>query len=277
MPNYILKKPIVFPDGTGFDVEPNDEILALTRRTITFAIGQPVASSSNVTFDNLNAASKIIIIDDDELVLSGDTISGSFTQTGDFTTSDNFTLNGDWNVDGTIIAEKIESELTQSVTIYESGSTLFGDTLNDLHDITGSLLISGSIYLNDNQSNEISNDILFNDSNLLTLVTENAIKTYLVNHITDFNIYERKSFVYKGTVNSINTASFTAVTASAPTGYTDTSEYDFMFFLNGALMENDAIEIEQSGSSLLLKVDNSSIGYNLEIADEIVSFGKFNS
>jgi len=24
-------------------------------------------------------------------------------------------------------------------------------------------------------------------------------------------------------------------------------------------------------------VDNSSIGYNLEIADEIVSFGKFNS
>ena len=177
MPNYILNKPIVFPDGTGFDVEPNDEILPLTRRTITFANGQPVASSSNVTFDNLNAASKIIIIDDDELVLSGNVISGSFTQTGDFTTSDNFTLNGDWNVDGTIIAEKLESELTQSVTIYESGSTLFGDTLNDLHDITGSLLISGSIYLNDNQSNEISNDILFNDSNLLTLVTENAIKT----------------------------------------------------------------------------------------------------
>ena len=50
-----------------------------------------------------------------------------------------------------------------------------------------------------------------------------------------------------------------------------------MFFINGAMMETDALNIEQSSSILLLKVDNDSIGYNLQGADEIVAFGKFNS
>ena len=42
-------------------------------------------------------------------------------------------------------------------------------------------------------------------------------------------------------------------------------------------MEHDALTIEQSGSVFLLKVDNSSIGYDLESDDEIISVGKFNS
>ena len=42
-------------------------------------------------------------------------------------------------------------------------------------------------------------------------------------------------------------------------------------------MEHDAISIQQSGANLILKVDNSSIGYDLETDDEIVALGKFNS
>ena len=42
-------------------------------------------------------------------------------------------------------------------------------------------------------------------------------------------------------------------------------------------MEHDALTVEQSGSVFLLKVDNSSIGYDLESDDEIISVGKFNS
>ena len=58
---------------------------------------------------------------------------------------------------------------------------------------------------------------------------------------------------------------------------TNTSEVDFMFFNNGMLMEYNAIEIQQAGSNLLLKVDNNSSGYDWESGDEIVAFGKFNS
>jgi hypothetical protein len=50
-----------------------------------------------------------------------------------------------------------------------------------------------------------------------------------------------------------------------------------MFFLNGTMMENDSLAIQQDDTSLLLKVNNTTIGYNLENTDEIVAFGKFNS
>ena len=42
-------------------------------------------------------------------------------------------------------------------------------------------------------------------------------------------------------------------------------------------MEHDAVEIQQAGANLLLKVATGSIGYNLESDDEIVALGKFDS
>ena len=90
--------------------------------------------------------------------------------------------------------------------------------------------------------------------------------------------YLRKSFVKVAAgISGSSTASFEAVTASAPTGMTATSENDFIFFMNGGYMEHNAIEVEQSGSTFLLKVDVSGIGYNLESDDEIIAHGKFNS
>ena len=99
--------------------------------------------------------------------------------------------------------------------------------------------------------------------------------------------YLRKSYVKKAssfvTVATLNeltgyaTASFSAVTASAPTGITATSEDDFVFFINGQYMEHDALEVQQNGSNFLLKVNTSSIGYVLEGDDEIIAHGKFDS
>ena len=42
-------------------------------------------------------------------------------------------------------------------------------------------------------------------------------------------------------------------------------------------MEHDAITIQQAGSTFHLKVDNDSIGYDLESDDEVLAIGKFNS
>ena len=90
--------------------------------------------------------------------------------------------------------------------------------------------------------------------------------------------YLRKNFVKVAAgISGSNTASFEAVTASAPTGMTSTSENDFIFFMNGQYMEHNAIEVEQKGTSFLLKVDVSGIGYNLESDDEIIAHGKFDS
>ena len=108
-------------------------------------------------------------------------------------------------------------------------------------------------------------------------------KYYVDNEITDNvvstgNTYLRKQFVKTvGSITASNTASFTAATASAPSGFTATTENDFIFFINGQYMEHDALEIEQKTSVLFhLKVDTGSIGYELESDDEILAWGKFN-
>ena len=61
----------------------------------------------------------------------------------------------------------------------------------------------------------------------------------------------RKNFVKKSlSITGSDTASFTATTASAPTGMTATTETDFVFFINGQYMEHDALEVEQKTNVL---------------------------
>ena len=277
MANIVLKDPIIFTAGTGFIINlSGTELFARETRAVTFAIGQAVSTTSDVKFNKLTTTP--VIIDNGTLRLDSNMISGSFTQTGNYKVSSNFTYDGDLSVGGKLTAEKIESELTQSATIYESGSSLFGDTITDIHYVTGSLLSSGSLVLNaSNGVKEISNDTSLADGSSTALVTENAVKNYIDDNADDFQSYSRKSFAHTGSFVSVSTASFTTVTASAPTGHTDTTVNDFMFFLNGMIMENDSLGIEQSGSTFLLKVNNNTVGYNLEGVDEIVGFGKFNS
>jgi len=274
--NISFKEPIVFQASTGVTVNlSGTELFGKQARSVDISIGQAVAKTSDVVFNQLTTSP--VIIDNGNLRLNSNTITGSFTQTGNLIFSSNFTNNGNLTVDGTLTAEKIESALTQSVTLFESGSTVFGDTLDDNHYITGSMLTTGSLTLNAYKITEISDDTTLADSSTTATVTENAIETYATLNTKTINTYQRKSFAHTGSFVSVSTASFSALSASAPSGYTGTTVNDFMFFLNGAIMENDSLNIEQSGSTFLLKVNNSTLGYNLEVADEIVSFGKFNS
>jgi hypothetical protein len=51
-----------------------------------------------------------------------------------------------------------------------------------------------------------------------------------------------------------------------------------MFFINGMVMENDALTIKQNSSTdLRLTINSSELGYSLESDDEVIGFGKFNS
>ncbi len=276
MADISFKEPIVIEASTGVTVNlSGTELFGKQARSVDISIGQAVAKTSDVVFNQLTTSP--VIIDNGNLRLNSNTITGSFTQTGNLIFSSNFTNNGNLTVDGTLTAEKIESALTQSVTLFESGSTVFGDTLDDNHYITGSMLTTGSLTLNAYKITEISDDTTLADSSTTATVTENAIETYATLNTTTIQTYQRKSFTHTGSFVSVSTASFSALSASAPSGYTGTTVNDFMFFLNGAIMENDSLNIEQSGSTFLLKVNNSTLGYNLEVADEIVSFGKFNS
>ena len=279
MANLILKNPLIFQDGVGVSIDPTDtELFAIQRRTVIFTIGQAVGSGSSVVFSQLTGSKVQVDSGSNSLILSGNTISGSFTHTGDLSISSYFSCSNDLTINGLLVADEFRAELTQSVTLFRSGSTQFGDTIDDIHTRTGSMATTGSLSLNNGTAMlEISDDITLADLSVTSLITENAIKNYTDNNTSDFQTYARKSFAHTGSFVSVSTASFTAATASAPTGYTGTSEEDFMFFINGMIMEHDSLNVQQNDSSFLLKVDNSTIGYNLEVDDEFVAFGKFNS
>ena len=272
---FTLKQPLQIVNSTGFEATPTTDIFGVDATVVTFAIGQDVSSGSNVEFNRVTATPPILI-DNGVFKIDDGSITGSYTHTGDFSIGNNFTFEDDLSIDGKLTAEKIQTELTQSTVIFKSGSTIFGDSTDDIHKVTGSLSTTGSIELNGYTVSGISNDTNLTDSNASDLLTENALNRFSL-ATTPEVVYLRKSFTKVGTFINTSTASFSAVTASSPSGLTSTSELDFMFFNNGMLIEYDALEIEQSASVLLLKVNNNSLGYELKSTDEIIGFGKFNS
>jgi len=178
-------------------------------------------------------------------------------------------------IDGEVSAKTILTELSSSEVIFTSGSTKFGDTLDDKHEVTGSMTISGSFSLNNSNMVGVSNNSDVSAARQNFFVTENVAFQVLGGEAEVANLFLRKQFAKVGTITS-PTASFTAVTASAG-DLTATSINDFHFYLNGMILENDALTIEQDGSTFKLHMDTGSLGYNLTNDDEIVAWGKFNS
>ena len=270
-----LTYPLVLNAGTGVSLSRDGvEFNGASRLEQIFAIGQSVATTANVTFNQVSASSLIL----DSTTYDGGNVTGDMNFTGSLTTTGDMTVTGNATIGGIVTAQEFHTEFISGSIIYASGSTQFGDTLDDTHVFTGSLLLTGSLALNNYSVTEISNDATLGDASATALVTEYAVKTFTSDTINVEQTYLRKQFVK--TTSSITapaSASFSAVTASAPSTLTSTTENDFIFFINGQYMEHDALEIQQLGSVFVLKVDNDSIGYNLESDDEILAIGKFNS
>jgi len=52
---------------------------------------------------------------------------------------------GDLSVGGNITAQEFHTEYVTSSVIFQSGSTKFGDTSDDTHQFTGSILLDGAM------------------------------------------------------------------------------------------------------------------------------------
>jgi hypothetical protein len=270
-----LTFPLVLNAGTGVTLSRDGiEFNGASRLEQTISIGQDVSTTANVTFNQVSASSLIL----DSTTYDGGNVTGDMNFTGSLTTTGNMTVNGNATVAGIVTAQEFHTEFISGSIIYASGSTQFGDTLDDTHIFTGSLQITGSVSLNNYTIDEISNDTALTDGSATALITEHAVKNYTTTTVDAEQEYLRKNFVKTTTsISAPSSASFTAVTASAPASLTSTTENDFIFFINGQYMEHDALEIQQVGSVFVLKVNNYSIGYNLESDDEILAIGKFNS
>ena len=286
VPKFQYKKPLIVELSTGVSGSRNGvplvrrEFFGLNDQNVTLNIGQAVETDSNTTFNQV-ISSNVIKIGTDSLFLGDGFISSSnsvVAHTGSVVVTSNVVAPS-MTLNGKLTAPDFEVSVTGSTTLFDSGSSRFGDTLDDTHVVSGSTGLSGSFGLNGTSVNEISNDTSLGDGSSTALATENASKQFFLDTgIINKNTYNRKSFVHTGSFTSTETSSFTAVTASAPTGLTATGEEDFMFFINGMLIENDALTINQKTSTNLeLRLDTSGLGYELESDDEVIGFGKFNS
>ena len=268
-----LTHPIIFSQGTGVTLSQNNvEFNGSSPLTQTISIGQDVSTTSNVLFNQVTSSFLTI----GSTTYNSGNIDGDISILGSLTTTGNITVQGNATINGTVTAKRFHTEFISASILLESGSTKFGDSTDDSHQFTGSLDVSGSFTLNGYTITNISDDTTMSGSSSQTLVTENAVKT-LVSDTTQ-ELYLRKQ-LFKSSVSITvpSTASFNAVTASAPASLTATSKNDFIFFINGQYMEHDALNIQQSGATFVLKVDNNNIGYDLESDDEVIAIGKFES
>jgi hypothetical protein len=70
-------------------------------------------------------------------------ISGNLSVTGLSTLTGNTSVGGDLVVNGKLTAQELFTEITSASIIFESGSTIFGNSADDTHTITGTLILNG--------------------------------------------------------------------------------------------------------------------------------------
>jgi hypothetical protein len=88
--------------------------------------------------------------------------------------------------------------------------------------------------------------------------------------------YLNSNTTLSGTYVSSTTATFAAGWLTAPAGLPATSLSDFVFYVNGVLIDNsNVVSFTQSGGVSTLVLDTATLGYNLEATDVITSIGKF--
>jgi hypothetical protein len=79
-----------------------------------------------------------------------------------------------------------------------------------------------------------------------------------------------------GTYSNSTTVTFAGSFLTAPSGFAATSVADFTFFCNGQLIEATAISnFTQNSGICTLVIDANQLGFNFDVADEIIAIGKF--
>jgi len=167
--------------GTGITIS-NSGVEWFGSETLT----QTISLSGGTTEFTILSASNAVYVGDvtSSLTIDRTGVTGDWAVAGALSATGDLNITGDAVIQGDLTAQSYTSELVSSTVLYDSGSTKFGDTIGDTHQMTGSLLISGSLNVNAYSISEISNDTSLTDTSTSTLVTENAIKSYVDSQIT---------------------------------------------------------------------------------------------
>ena len=150
--------------STGSDVQGILDTYVRQSESSSYASGsdlQPILAESSsyvVERETGSFASgsdlQIILAESASYVMS--TSTGSFLQNSDTASFSTLHVEGNITTSGSVTAQEFHTEVVSSSIIYESGSTTFGDTIDDVHNRTGSLFVSGNITFDTNLTGSIT-------------------------------------------------------------------------------------------------------------------------
>ena len=97
------------------------------------------------------------------------------------TASSDVRVDGDLVVDGKVTAQEFHTEIVSSSIVFTSGSTKFGDSSDDIHEMTGSLALRGNEIFFGTSSNDRTNLTLKGNKARIQYrhYTNNSLYTYL--------------------------------------------------------------------------------------------------
>ncbi len=120
--------------------------------------------------------------------ISDGTVTASLSQANGLLINTNTEITGNLTVTGRLTAQEYHTELVSASIIYESGSSKFGDSLDDVHQITGSVDVSGSL--------EVNNIVLGTDR-LVTISVSDAGGKYFIDNVRNPTLTLIKGYTYK--------------------------------------------------------------------------------
>ena len=180
-------------NGTSFDLVVDNvasaSYAAYAANVINLSTGSFMTtgsiSNATITFTKADESTFDITVNNVE--------SASYAATA--SSADDFLVRGDLTVDGIVTAREFHTTFISASIVFKSGSTKFGDSEDDVHEFTGSILLSGSINsydisINDWGSVSASLATISASAANITLqqVTNNGNSTNLVISASNLNI-----------------------------------------------------------------------------------------
>ena len=148
---------------------------------------------------------------------------GNYNQTGNVYRTGTTNLNGDTSITGSIVvtgrvtAEEYHTEFVSSSIIFNSGSTLFGNSSDDTHVFTGSLLVTNGITGSINFNSLVNRPTLLSSSAQIASDISGSINSLTSSFFTSASVFLNTLTFTKG---NGTTADITIHTGSGDGGVT---------------------------------------------------------
>ena len=228
-----------------------------------FATAYSATTASNTFSGNQNITGNV-------------SITGVETVTGTLNVVGGGSVTGDFAIGGKLTVQELHTELTSASILFESGSTILGNTADDTHTVTGTILLNGQA-LGTGQLNAYTGSLLSQTTLLSTFTTSINLATASLNLQTGSqDLVNRRISSTTGSINT-TTSSFDSVfqRISSTTGSINTTTSSFNSVFLGISSTTGSINTTTSSfNSVFLGISSVTGAMNTQSSSQnLVNLG----